>query len=106
MADEPFETVGAQPPREPTRARQDELSVTGIECFAHHGVFEHEKREGQDEWGLVDAVGVVVAVTGVVVLFETLFAEEGFEPEPEHVEGSHSGGDEADEPEQLADWVR
>jgi dihydroneopterin aldolase len=25
----------------------DELSVTGIECFAHHGVFEHEKREGQ-----------------------------------------------------------
>ncbi|MCM0621521.1 dihydroneopterin aldolase [Nocardioides bruguierae] len=25
----------------------DELSVTGIECFAHHGVFEHEKRTGQ-----------------------------------------------------------
>jgi dihydroneopterin aldolase len=25
----------------------DELSVTGIECWAHHGVFEHEKREGQ-----------------------------------------------------------
>ena len=25
----------------------DELSVTGIECYAHHGVFEHEKREGQ-----------------------------------------------------------
>ena len=25
----------------------DELSVTGIECFAHHGVFEHEKRAGQ-----------------------------------------------------------
>ena len=25
----------------------DELSVTGIECFAHHGVFEFEKREGQ-----------------------------------------------------------
>lgn len=25
----------------------DELSVTGIECFAHHGVFEHERREGQ-----------------------------------------------------------
>ena len=21
--------------------------MTGIECFAHHGVFEHEKREGQ-----------------------------------------------------------
>ena len=25
----------------------DELSVTGFECFAHHGVFEHERREGQ-----------------------------------------------------------
>lgn len=25
----------------------DELAVTGIECFAHHGVFEHERREGQ-----------------------------------------------------------
>jgi dihydroneopterin aldolase len=25
----------------------DELSVTGVECFAHHGVFEHERREGQ-----------------------------------------------------------
>jgi dihydroneopterin aldolase len=25
----------------------DELSVTGIECYAHHGVFEHEKQEGQ-----------------------------------------------------------
>jgi len=25
----------------------DELSVTGIECHAHHGVFEHERREGQ-----------------------------------------------------------
>ena len=25
----------------------DELSITGIECFAHHGVFEHERREGQ-----------------------------------------------------------
>jgi dihydroneopterin aldolase len=25
----------------------DELSVSGIECFAHHGVFEHERREGQ-----------------------------------------------------------
>ena len=25
----------------------DELAVTGIECFAHHGVFEFEKREGQ-----------------------------------------------------------
>ncbi|MEQ6902259.1 dihydroneopterin aldolase [Nocardioides sp. YIM 152588] len=25
----------------------DELSVTGIECWGHHGVFEHERREGQ-----------------------------------------------------------
>ena len=25
----------------------DQLSVTGIECFGHHGVFEFERREGQ-----------------------------------------------------------
>lgn len=25
----------------------DELSVLGIECFGHHGVFDFEKREGQ-----------------------------------------------------------
>jgi 7,8-dihydroneopterin aldolase/epimerase/oxygenase len=25
----------------------DELNVTGIECYGHHGVFEREKREGQ-----------------------------------------------------------
>jgi dihydroneopterin aldolase len=25
----------------------DELAVTGIECFGHHGVFDHERREGQ-----------------------------------------------------------
>lgn len=25
----------------------DELSVLGIECWGHHGVFEHERREGQ-----------------------------------------------------------
>ena len=25
----------------------DELSITGLECFAHHGVFDFEKREGQ-----------------------------------------------------------
>ncbi|GAA1477866.1 dihydroneopterin aldolase [Nocardioides aestuarii] len=25
----------------------DELSITGIECFAHHGVFDHERRDGQ-----------------------------------------------------------
>ena len=25
----------------------DQLSVTGIECYGYHGVFEHEKRAGQ-----------------------------------------------------------
>jgi len=25
----------------------DELTISGIECFAHHGVFESERREGQ-----------------------------------------------------------
>lgn len=25
----------------------DELSITGVECFAHHGVFDFERREGQ-----------------------------------------------------------
>ncbi|HYF71884.1 MAG TPA: dihydroneopterin aldolase [Nocardioides sp.] len=25
----------------------DELAVSGIECYAHHGVFEFERREGQ-----------------------------------------------------------
>lgn len=25
----------------------DQLAVTGIECFAHHGVFEFERRTGQ-----------------------------------------------------------
>ena len=40
MTDKPFETGAGRPP-------QDELSVRGIECFAHHGVFDFEKREGQ-----------------------------------------------------------
>ena len=31
-----------------TRAAElDELSVLGIEIWAHHGVFEHERRDGQ-----------------------------------------------------------
>lgn len=30
-----------------SRAGADELSVLGIECFGHHGVFDHEKRDGQ-----------------------------------------------------------
>ncbi len=25
----------------------DTLSILGIECFAHHGVFDHERRDGQ-----------------------------------------------------------
>ncbi|WP_183095428.1 dihydroneopterin aldolase [Nocardioides stalactiti] len=25
----------------------DELSVVGIECWGHHGVFDHERRDGQ-----------------------------------------------------------
>ena len=42
----PTKPLAALPsPLGPRKA--DELSVTGIECFAHHGVFEHEKREGQ-----------------------------------------------------------
>ncbi len=32
---------GARPPM------TDELSILGIECFAHHGVFDHERRDGQ-----------------------------------------------------------
>ncbi len=26
---------------------QDELTITGIECWGHHGVLDHERREGQ-----------------------------------------------------------
>ncbi len=26
---------------------RDELAVLGLECFGHHGVFEHERRDGQ-----------------------------------------------------------
>jgi dihydroneopterin aldolase len=25
----------------------DELAISGIECFGHHGVFDHERRDGQ-----------------------------------------------------------
>jgi dihydroneopterin aldolase len=32
---------------EPTPSARDELTITGIECFAHHGVFDHERRDGQ-----------------------------------------------------------
>lgn len=30
-----------------TERPTDELSVTGIECYGHHGVFDFERREGQ-----------------------------------------------------------
>jgi 7,8-dihydroneopterin aldolase/epimerase/oxygenase len=30
-----------------SRQSADELAITGIECFAHHGVFDFERREGQ-----------------------------------------------------------
>ena len=30
-----------------TQPATDELAITGIECFAHHGVFDFERREGQ-----------------------------------------------------------
>lgn len=32
---------------ETTAESLDELSILGIECWGHHGVFEHERREGQ-----------------------------------------------------------
>jgi dihydroneopterin aldolase len=31
----------------PPEDELDELRILGIECFAHHGVFDHERREGQ-----------------------------------------------------------
>ncbi|HYG95275.1 MAG TPA: dihydroneopterin aldolase [Nocardioides sp.] len=42
MTDEPFDT-----PARPSLAAQDELSVIGIRCRGHHGVFDHERRDGQ-----------------------------------------------------------
>ena len=30
-----------------THEHLDQLAVTGVECYGYHGVFEHEKREGQ-----------------------------------------------------------
>jgi len=42
VTDEPFDT-----PARPSRATADELAVTGIECYGHHGVFDFERREGQ-----------------------------------------------------------
>jgi dihydroneopterin aldolase len=53
MTDEPFETGAGRPllrdgaGAPPQHGAQDELSITGIECWAHHGVFDFEKRDGQ-----------------------------------------------------------
>jgi dihydroneopterin aldolase len=33
---------------DPRNARvADEIAITGLECFAHHGVFDFERRDGQ-----------------------------------------------------------
>jgi dihydroneopterin aldolase len=37
----------ARPTDRPTAWPTDRLSVTGIEAFGHHGVFDHERRDGQ-----------------------------------------------------------
>src|SRR5580698_8928356 len=50
--------------------------------------------------------GVRVVMMTVSFGVEFLRAEEGLEPEAEHVEGGHAGGDKADEPEELAEWIR
>ena len=34
-------------PERPTDLTGDRLSVTGIEAVGHHGVFDHERRDGQ-----------------------------------------------------------
>ncbi|MEZ5093207.1 dihydroneopterin aldolase [Nocardioides sp.] len=39
MSDHSGATTDGVPP--------DTLAVTGIVCFAHHGVFDHERRDGQ-----------------------------------------------------------
>jgi 7,8-dihydroneopterin aldolase/epimerase/oxygenase len=46
---DPSATAAAPPPGGPSGrpVAQDLLSVRGIECYAHHGVLEHERREGQ-----------------------------------------------------------
>ena len=36
-----------EPTDQPADEPADELSVLGIECFGHHGVFDAERRDGQ-----------------------------------------------------------
>ena len=87
---------------------------------------EDDERAEHHPGGFVDAVGmglafVMLVFTGVracarqsvrgvctvrgmgaeIVLVETLGTEEGLEPEPEHVEGGETGGDEADNQSSL-----
>lgn len=40
MTQEPTGTGAGRPPG-------DELTITGVECFAHHGVLDFERRNGQ-----------------------------------------------------------
>ena len=56
-----------------------------------------------DEMSVVAGVDCGSMVFSVLV--EALGAEEGLEPEAEHVEGGHACGDEADEPEELAERI-
>jgi len=37
----------ASPPVD-TRARGDRITLTGLRAYAHHGVFDHERRDGQE----------------------------------------------------------
>ncbi|MGH3351065.1 MAG: dihydroneopterin aldolase [Nocardioides sp.] len=32
----------------PLSGPSDEIQIAGLECFGHHGVFDHERREGQN----------------------------------------------------------
>jgi dihydroneopterin aldolase len=40
-------TTSGPPDARHTDRPTDRLSVTGIEAFGHHGVFDHERRDGQ-----------------------------------------------------------
>ncbi|TQL66587.1 dihydroneopterin aldolase [Nocardioides albertanoniae] len=35
------------PATEPATEPADEISIVGLECYGHHGVFDFERREGQ-----------------------------------------------------------
>ncbi|MGI9155265.1 MAG: dihydroneopterin aldolase [Marmoricola sp.] len=46
MTDHPTKPLASLPPPQGPR-QADRLAITGVEVFAHHGVFEFERREGQ-----------------------------------------------------------